>query len=336
RHLALPDAVAGICGNPVVLLFSRALSNWSADITPAELGTPAVRERETQRVNDILRALGEAIIAGDAKTARQAAEAFTDSSLKVSRLLEERRQRTTADDWAATADADGDGKLAQKLALALALDVAARGWPRERFGDEAGLIARFGVSRSILREAIRMLELHGIVRPQRGRGGGLMIGLPNADYTIASAKRYLRRAGLVPADYLAVRETLESGAIALAVRRGKDAEFADLETLNAQLQNADDSAITPIAIEWHARLSRLGHNRALSLLLRILFTLTEESQPRLPPTVATTLRKRHARLTKALVARKEDAAQAVAREHVAWLEEVLRLGLGTLTARTTA
>lgn len=335
RHLALPGAIADISGNPVLQLFWQALSNWSTDIVPDELGAAAVRDRETRRVNDILRALGAAVIAGDASAARQASDAFNASSVKVSRLLEERRRRRSADDWLTTADpgTEGEPKLAQKLALALARDVAARGWPRERFGDEAGLIARFGVSRSILREAIRLLELHGIVRPQRGRGGGLMIGQPNADHTIASAKRYLRRAGLVPADYLAVRETMETGAIHFAIVRASDDDLTQLAELNRHIQRADDTHIIALAIDWHAQLSSLGRNRALSLMLRILFTLTEETQARLPADISETLRKRHARLTQALLARNEARVQTLAREHVAWLNQILERGLGALSNR---
>ncbi|MDB5972465.1 MAG: hypothetical protein JWQ90_4915 [Hydrocarboniphaga sp.] len=331
RHLALPGAIAEISGNAVVQLFSQALSNWSTDVLPADLGSPVVRDRETQRVNAILRTISEAIATGDADAAGAAVEAFSASSLKVCKLLEERRRRASAKDWMELpSGSEGEGKLAQRLALALARDVAAKGWPRERLSDEAGLIERFGVSRSVLREAIRMLELHGIVRPQRGRGGGLMIGRPNADYTIASAKRYLRRAGLGASDYLAVREALERGAIHLAVTRAHAADLRAISELNSRLQAADDTQITALAIEWHAQLSQLGRNRALSLLLRTLFTLTEEAQPRLPADIAQTLRKRHARLTQALLDRDEPRAQLVAQEHVAWLNQVLELGLAAL------
>ncbi len=330
RHIALPGAVAEIGGNPVLQLFSQALNNWTTDVLPSELGSPALRDRETHKVNDILRAVGEAIVAGDTEGARRATEAFNARSLKVCRLLEERRRRNSADDWMASAGTDGEGKLAQRLALALARDIATRGWPRERFGDEAGLIERFGISRSVLREAIRMLELHGIVRPQRGRGGGLMIGRPNPDYTIASAKRYLRRAALQPADYLVVREALEAGAIHLAVSRATEADMAELQALNLRIKQSDDAGITALAIEWHAQLSRLGRNRALSLLLRILFALTEEPTPRLPADIAKTLRSRHARLTQALIARDEARAQSLSLEHIVWLNKVLERGLASL------
>lgn len=335
RHIALPGAIAEISGNAVLQLFSKALGNWSADILPSELGSPTVRDREAHKVNDILRRVTEAIAAGDADAAQSAVNEFSAISLKVCKLLEQRRARSTSRDWmdSAVGGDSGEHKLAQRLALALARELAASGWPQQRFGDESGLIERFGVSRSVLREAIRMLELHGIVRPQRGRGGGLMIGRPNADYTIASAKRYLRRAGLSPADYLSVRAALEAGAIHLAVTRASDADLKALAELDAKLQAAGDSDITALAIQWHGQLSQLGRNRALSLLLRILFTLTEEqTQYQLPPDIARTLRQRNARLSRALVARDQQRALDLAQQHVDWLNQVLERGIAALRA----
>lgn len=330
RHMALPDAIAEIGGNPVLQLFSEALSAWTSDVLPSELGPSEVRDRETRRVNDILRRLADAIARGDVPAARREAETFADSSLAVSRLLETHRRRRPIDEWLAI-PAEGGNKLAQRLALALATEVAARAWPRERFGAEAELMTRFGVSRATLREAIRMLEMHGIARPQRGRGGGLMIGTPNPAYTIESAKRYLRRAGLDSIDYLSVRGTLEAGAIRLAIQRASDAEMRSLAGHAEAIQQADDAGVTPTAIAWHARLSELTHNRALSLLLRILFALTEEPQQRLPPDIAEVLRSRHHGLTQAITARDEARALAVAKEHILWLEQVLELGLGRLS-----
>lgn len=331
RQLALVGAIAGIAANPVLTLFSAALSDWTFDVLPSVLGTPLQQATETRRTNHILTALVDSVIRGDAEGARLASEQFSESSIKVSRLLEKRRVQMAADDWFKSSS-DERGKLAQRLALALGRDVAARGWPDARFGAEAELLVRFGVSRATWREAIRLLEMHGIALPRRGRGGGLMIGRPNPAYTIDSAKRYLRRARLDTSDYLSVRGALESGAIRLAITRASDTEMQALKTLMERVEQADDAAITEFAIAWHNQLSRLGHNRALSLLLGILFALTEQPQDRLPTEISQTLRIRHGRMTAALVARDETRALRLADEHVIWINRVLELGLGALSA----
>ena len=40
-------------------------------------------------------------------------------------------------------------------------------------GAEAELRERYGVSRAVLREAVRILEYHGAVTTKRGPGGGV-------------------------------------------------------------------------------------------------------------------------------------------------------------------
>lgn len=331
RHLALPTAIAELAANPVISLFSSALSDWTLDILPSELGSPELRDREMHLVNDILRELVEAIVRGDEAASRKAAEAFSARSIKVSQFIESRRRRTRVDEWFKTSRPDSDDKLAQRLALALAQDVAARGWPDERFGAEAELMDRFGVSRSIWREAIRLLEMHGIARPRRGRGGGLMIGRPDAAYTIDSARRYLRRAHLKQSHYLDMRSVLEAGAIGLAITRATEEEMIELKRLGKRLAQSDDSQTVAAAVNWHCHLSTLCGNRALSLLLRILLSLTQDPNANVPPAIAELLRQRHFKLSQAVVARDEAKAHRIAHEHFEWLQEMLDLQLGSLS-----
>ena len=52
--------------------------------------------------------------------------------------------------------------------------------PGELVGTESELIEREGVSRALLREAVRLLEHHQIARMRRGPGGGLFVMAPSA------------------------------------------------------------------------------------------------------------------------------------------------------------
>jgi len=71
--------------------------------------------------------------------------------------------------------------------------VIARRWPvGQSLGSEAELGARFGVGRSVLREAIRSLEQLGVV--ERGRGGrsGPRVITPDPATVIETRRRRLR------------------------------------------------------------------------------------------------------------------------------------------------
>lgn len=337
RHLALPATIADIGGNAVVKLFTEALNRWIVDILPSNLGSNATIQRESTRANRVLKDLIEAVAARDVAAARTAALAFAELSQRTTDVLERHRPGFAAEEWLQHASSLGNGhdKLPQRLAVALAREIAAFGEPEERFGDEAGLMARLGVSRSVLREALRLLELHGILRPRRGRGGGLMIDQPDPHYTIEAAKRYLRRAHLSPGDYLAVRDALERGAVDLAISHATDIDLAQLHRLGDVIRDAPDDEVVTHAIRWHAKLAIIGGNRPLSLLLNILFALTEEPHATIPREVGDQLRDRQDRLDSAMLERDRAAAHSILSEHVDWLRDVLDTGLGSLSAEST-
>ena len=67
-------------------------------------------------------------------------------------------------------------KLAQRVAEKIEREILAGGMPPgQRLGRESDLIERFGVSRAVLREALRLVERHGLVRSKRGAGGGVIV-----------------------------------------------------------------------------------------------------------------------------------------------------------------
>jgi len=76
-------------------------------------------------------------------------------------------------------------KLSERITLSLVQDVQAAGAvPGTVIGNEACLQQRFGVSRAILREALRPLELHDIVRVKSGAQGGVLVHRVDPAYTI--------------------------------------------------------------------------------------------------------------------------------------------------------
>ncbi|MBV9422849.1 MAG: FadR family transcriptional regulator, partial [Solirubrobacterales bacterium] len=52
----------------------------------------------------------------------------------------------------------------------------------QRLPNEALLAREFGVSRGTVREALRLLAAHGLIRTAKGAGGGSFITLPTVDH----------------------------------------------------------------------------------------------------------------------------------------------------------
>lgn len=85
-------------------------------------------------------------------------------------------------------------KLAMTIASALAMDITiAEMSPGDRLGTEASLASYYGVARSTLRSAIKILSLHGRVKVQRGVRGGLAVASLSPEFTLDLANQCLSR-----------------------------------------------------------------------------------------------------------------------------------------------
>src|SRR3954454_8179641 len=106
-------------------------------------------------------------------------------------------------------DDDPRAKLAQAVAGRLRDDIVASGWPvGSVVGSESDLLARYGISRAVLREAVRLLEYHSVARMRRGPGGGLVVGTPDPQASIDTMALYLEYRKVSAADLVAVRDAV--------------------------------------------------------------------------------------------------------------------------------
>jgi DNA-binding FadR family transcriptional regulator len=152
----------------------------------------------------------------------------------------------------------------------------ALGWPvGHRLGSERELMARHGVSRAVLREAIRLLEHHMVVRMRSGRGGGLVTTKPDADAVARAMSIYLSFARVQSGQLAEVRAMLESHAVEQAASQASEAERLELR----RLLTGEVAAVTAHAEasnDFHLRLAEMTHNPVLYLFIRCLIDLTAQ------------------------------------------------------------
>lgn len=108
--------------------------------------------------------------------------------------------------------------------------------PGERLPNEAALATDFGVSRATVREALRVLAAHNLIRTSKGAGGGSYVTLPSlggvSDYVQSSITLLADADDVTLTELLEARELLEVPAARLAAgRRGE----AELERLRAAI-----------------------------------------------------------------------------------------------------
>lgn len=169
-------------------------------------------------------------------------------------------------------------KLAEKIALDVRNDIARNGWRTgERVANESQLPERYGASQWTMRQAIRALELHGVVEARRGQGGGLFVGTPSPEYAISSAIDFLSEQDHATGAAELRQRMLESVA-QLAALRATDAQRQELLEL-AEGADIDGGILLQ-------RLVAMANNRVLSLFTQILDRFLSQTRQHSGPATA--------------------------------------------------
>jgi GntR family transcriptional repressor for pyruvate dehydrogenase complex len=149
-------------------------------------------------------------------------------------------------------------------------------WPvGTRLPSERQLAEHYGVSRPVVREALRALSEHGLVEILPGRGS--FVRQAQATDAASRLDALYRRRQATPRDLVEARTTLECAAAALAAER---ATADDLATIEAALRRFDQSqSIVEQArydLAFHLAIARAAHNPVIETMFGSITTLTFE------------------------------------------------------------
>jgi DNA-binding FadR family transcriptional regulator len=252
-HHQLHHAIAAATGNPVLVLFVDVLDSLTLRYSAQEYAatrraaSPERRARVSAQVHRDHAAIAEAVIGGDSARAEHLATEHLGAMhrwmISPSTGGGARRIRSTAPGLRSAADGSiPPSKLAETVAGRIRDDVARAGLPVGAvIGSESELLARYSVSRSVLREGVRLLEYHSVARMRRGPGGGLVVGEPDPSATIEATALYLEYSQAGLEDLRIVRDALELGCIDILVER-RDPELIERLT---ELLAAEGAEATP-------------------------------------------------------------------------------------------
>jgi len=150
----------------------------------------------------------------------------------------------------------------------------------QRLPVEPELADEYDVSRSTVREALRVLASQGLITTSRGVSGGSFVAYPSprqmSDYLETSLGLFAESVDLAVEDLLEARDMLEVPAAGLAaVRRSP----GDLEKLRATL--GEPAGTTPreimdFARTFHEVMLRVTGNQILEALTRPVFEVLYE------------------------------------------------------------
>ena len=148
----------------------------------------------------------------------------------------------------------------------------------DKLPGEKELGEQFNVSRTVVREALRVLEESGLVEIRKGPKGGAFV-TRSFHKPVSSSLKNLIAHGQISIDHLFdVRALIEPH---IAVQAALNAKPADLEPLKALIEESsahdDDVALLKANnIRFHLLLSRAAGNPVLSIVMESVIELMQE------------------------------------------------------------
>ena len=148
----------------------------------------------------------------------------------------------------------------------------------DRLASERKLAEQFQVSRSSVREAIRSLELQGLVISKRG--SGTFISTENADSVLALMAASLNTGGEALRDIFEMRRVLEPAIAALAAERATDGDVGQMAAILEEQQRQIDAGETGVEADtaFHFALAAATHNSALNKVVSAVEDILQRSR----------------------------------------------------------
>ncbi len=137
---------------------------------------------------------------------------------------------------------------------------------------ERDLVLQTRLSRASVREALRILEVEGLIETRTGRSGGSRVSRPAGRELSRHLDLFIWGRDVGLEELNEVREALETVAAEGAARRRTDADVADLTAKTLAVETAVEVVPDYLAanLEWHLAVVRASHNDLLIGFMEVL------------------------------------------------------------------
>jgi DNA-binding FadR family transcriptional regulator len=145
--------------------------------------------------------------------------------------------------------------------------------PGQRLGTKEELRARFGVALATINEAIRLLEMRGMLTARPGPGGGVFVTQASTRATLNNFVMGYKWNEAAVADHHAVRNALEPLVCREAAQYRRQSDLRALRQMLDAMENDAQDALTVLCHTWnlHRRIAKVIRNAPLrSIYLTIL------------------------------------------------------------------
>ena len=197
--------------------------------------------------------------------------------------------------------------------------------PGDKLPSERELAETLGVSRSSIRDAIRSLELMGMVEPRQG--AGTIIREISSDSLVNPLGNALKRKEELISELLDFRKMLEPPLAARAATRVSADEISEMEEILQRQQEKQSHGEAAVAedAEFHYSIALASGNSVVLKVLDILMDLLRGTRERSLQVEGRPQKSLagHRRILAALKRHDAEAAKAAMRRHIEDVEEIV-------------
>lgn len=185
---------------------------------------------------------------------------------------------------------------------------------------ERELVVQTRMSRTTVREALRILEVQGLIRIKAGRAGGAFVRRPGGESVASSLELLIRGRQIRLASVHETREAIEPPCARLAAEHRTAEDLELLEAANSRIAEAGGlDEFLQANVDWHVGVATASHNEILTgvmlALSRAIYTTTNNEGFVDDEVRAITVRA-HRSVTRAIRERDPDAAVRRMSRHV--------------------
>lgn len=146
----------------------------------------------------------------------------------------------------------------------------------DRLPSERQMSETLEISRSSVREAIKELEIMGLIESRPGYGNFVKDNFEDILYEPFSTMFLIKESS--PKEILELREIIEKGNVALAASRITDEELSDLnEILTIAELSTDENQLVDLDVKFHYKIAQCSQNFLLQSILNAISSLIESS-----------------------------------------------------------
>lgn len=216
-------------------------------------------------------------------------------------------------------------KVYEEVARQLERMILKKLHPGDKLPSERELAENLGVSRSSIRDAIRSLELVGLVEPRQG--AGTVVREISADTLVNPLTSVLRHKMELVGELIDFRKMLEPPLATRAATHASDEEISEMEEIlrrqdakfrKGELAIEEDS-------EFHYAIAMASGNSVVLKLLDVLMDLLRDTRERSLQVRGRSQKSLagHRKILAAIKKRDAEAAKAAMRRHLEDVEEIV-------------